>query len=677
MVRAICQHVALDTEGNIQANKTVAFLEDDGTTPYAGNIYDVSSGGAPVTSHSTNSVGLIQRWVEPNNARPCKLTVQGASVQTQSAFYIDPSTVVTLTGTQTLTNKTLTSPVITGGTYDTFYQVGPDIFNVRAYGAVGDGSTNDTAAILAARAAIVAQWANATYYAGVLYFPPGAYLIDEPLVFQGMYGVTIRGAGPNVSILKIKPRTDDWAGLHVVSLANSSNCSIEHMDIRNTAAGTGDLPDTLVFWAQGTGNGSNANRFENVRLQGAVRRALFYNYAVPSSSVNEVDFYLEASNQAILDNDTADTAAVILTRDNVLGLTAANGLSLLTPGTGSVSDIVFHECEIHDIIAQSRTAAGTDTASTLGQALWLDEAYEIKVIGGNISSAGARYVRLTGAAVGASNPGIGCRDIKFDGVTFYSEGATATTALFPLLGVSLDTAPVSVTSPTTAVKNLTIVDCYIPCRGSTATAAVIHGVQAATFYAPTLRKWSTQASYTGRALSGAGAGIVVEDLDIEANSFAVIFGASGTSTRGERLHYATSTITSSLETHGQQIMAVGGPISLSGGNIVYLGLGTGASATEINVQTPVSQTCRFRNLRLNVTAQPGAAASGKKHTVTLNKNGSATAITFEIFENVVTARDIAHSVNFAEGDLFSIKVEASATATTTAAVVGTISRWDG
>src|SRR5437016_1357060 len=46
----------------------------------------------------------------------------------------------------------------------------PGVFSVKAFGAVGDGTTDDTAAVRAAFAAVPAA-------GGTVYFPPGTYII--------------------------------------------------------------------------------------------------------------------------------------------------------------------------------------------------------------------------------------------------------------------------------------------------------------------------------------------------------------------------------------------------------------------------------------------------------------------------------------------------------------------
>ena len=60
---------------------------------------------------------------------------------------------------------------------------------MTAYGAVGDGVTVDTAAIQAAVAA-----ANGNPEGGMIYFPPGRFVLDKPIVIN-RGNVLMRGAG--------------------------------------------------------------------------------------------------------------------------------------------------------------------------------------------------------------------------------------------------------------------------------------------------------------------------------------------------------------------------------------------------------------------------------------------------------------------------------------------------
>lgn len=62
--------------------------------------------------------------------------------------------------------------------------IGPDVFNVKDYGAIGDGATNDTTAIQAAVTAAVATSPNVR---ATIFFPDGRYLSDAITAsgFQG------------------------------------------------------------------------------------------------------------------------------------------------------------------------------------------------------------------------------------------------------------------------------------------------------------------------------------------------------------------------------------------------------------------------------------------------------------------------------------------------------------
>ena len=62
------------------------------------------------------------------------------------------------------------------------------IFNIRDYGARGDGATDDTQAVLRAIA-------NCTVSSGVLYIPTGTYVIRSSLIFQTNNQFTISGDG--------------------------------------------------------------------------------------------------------------------------------------------------------------------------------------------------------------------------------------------------------------------------------------------------------------------------------------------------------------------------------------------------------------------------------------------------------------------------------------------------
>lgn len=60
--------------------------------------------------------------------------------------------------------------------------------NVRHFGAIGDGVTDDTGAITKAITALPSG-------SGVVYFPPGQYLVTAPLILDNRIGITFMGGG--------------------------------------------------------------------------------------------------------------------------------------------------------------------------------------------------------------------------------------------------------------------------------------------------------------------------------------------------------------------------------------------------------------------------------------------------------------------------------------------------
>lgn len=74
--------------------------------------------------------------------------------------------------------------------------VGNAVVSVKSFGAVGDGVTDDTAAV---RTALTVAGINANPRA-TLYFPAGTYVLSRPLLVYGD-GVELRGDGPDLTTL--------------------------------------------------------------------------------------------------------------------------------------------------------------------------------------------------------------------------------------------------------------------------------------------------------------------------------------------------------------------------------------------------------------------------------------------------------------------------------------------
>lgn len=100
-------------------------------------------------------------------------------------------------------------------------------FSVIDYGAVGDGTANDTAAIQAAITAVPST-------GGVVYFPPGTYkLVTSALTLKP--NLSLIGAGTNASIIKQTTTT-----VSALSGVDVTDLTIRDLQIQGPASGSGN-----------------------------------------------------------------------------------------------------------------------------------------------------------------------------------------------------------------------------------------------------------------------------------------------------------------------------------------------------------------------------------------------------------------------------------------------------
>lgn len=103
-------------------------------------------------------------------------------------------------------------------------KTGPYVINVKQYGAVGDGTTDDWAAIQSA----IDDASGNTYTAGVatVFLPPGRYLISRPLYITDT--VVVTGAGWHATVIDGTGILDTFC-----ILVTGNYSSLENMSIRN------------------------------------------------------------------------------------------------------------------------------------------------------------------------------------------------------------------------------------------------------------------------------------------------------------------------------------------------------------------------------------------------------------------------------------------------------------
>lgn len=133
MARAHCREVFQDSDGDVQAGRTLVFYERDGTTPITTVIYKTATGSATYTAPElvTNSSGQFEGWSDI--PKRVQISVSGVTTKTVTLFKADE------------TDNTI---------------------RVTDCGAVGDGTTDDADAIQLAIDSLDAD-------GGIVEFPGG------------------------------------------------------------------------------------------------------------------------------------------------------------------------------------------------------------------------------------------------------------------------------------------------------------------------------------------------------------------------------------------------------------------------------------------------------------------------------------------------------------------------
>lgn len=251
--------------------------------------------------------------------------------------------------------------------------------DVRAYGAVGDNTTDDTAAIQAA----IDNATTGTYYKPI-YFPEGSYKVTSTLTVTNKVGVEFRGAGYKASIIK---------GVDISGpVLNIGGSRITMSDMQIYADNC-----TSAVWAYRTATQSGGDlRFQRVTFDGTPTACMLY-------------FLGQEVNQFI--------NCYIITRSDVLGYVSAqtDALSLSPPGlaAGDQSNTVtlFRG---GNIWAYSKTPSGGSTT---------DASKAVKIYnGGNYTFDGVYFYAASpaesinlGNTTGNSTYSITVRNCRFEG----------------------------------------------------------------------------------------------------------------------------------------------------------------------------------------------------------------------------------------------------------------------
>lgn len=147
--------------------------------------------------------------------------------------------------------------------YDNKPPIRPEVVSVRDFGAVGDGTTDDTAAFQAAEAAAPTG--------GTIFVPAGTYRVGD---WAPTKQLTLRGAGQGATILKAKT-----SATYVLSLVGLLRFRVEDL----TFDGNAEASSGLEMKGSATA-GSQSNRFDSVTFQNCITGT-----ALNAGTVTQVD----------------------------------------------------------------------------------------------------------------------------------------------------------------------------------------------------------------------------------------------------------------------------------------------------------------------------------------------------------------------------------------------------
>lgn len=207
---------------------SLSFLNlNDTPSSYSGH-------GGKIVAVRSDETGLefIQQWITGSGTPGALPVWTGSSSLGESSLTESPSKLAS--------SKTIEAPI---------RDKGGQVFNVKAYGAVGDGATDDSAAIQSV--------INTAPAGSVIYFPTGYYLIGTPLSVTK----TLRFVGDQSRWTVLT--TSNTSNASILSINTDDSVFVEHLHFWGPSNATGG---SLVS-VTGTGYyGNSGSEFRSVRF---------------------------------------------------------------------------------------------------------------------------------------------------------------------------------------------------------------------------------------------------------------------------------------------------------------------------------------------------------------------------------------------------------------------------
>lgn len=291
----------------------------------------------------------------------------------------------------------------TGATSRTVQNRMRDVVSVKDFGAVGDGSTNDTAAIQAAVDAVSAAGG------GTVYFPPGTYFCSTTVA--GKANVNLVGTGWD-SVLKgvgvnsgaVRYLDDECKNVHIHDLAfdaasNDDFDSALKMDGTGSATGTGPVNIFRCKFFD-----SNKATQGDWTITGFIAQGI--------SDLAFENNYLDGCQAKLAGGNNSTTERVVC-RGNILFEPPAFGISCVVVDNAILRDVVIADNIVRNP-QRGGIFAGQDGGSVIGATT------ERIAITGNILRTGDRLLADTHKGINFVHADTS-RSISIVGNTIYSE----------------------------------------------------------------------------------------------------------------------------------------------------------------------------------------------------------------------------------------------------------------